>query len=92
MGTRREVLGRVVVVKTNRKSGNGGKGGGRKDNSGKRGVIYSVAEDGTRTELALLNGATFLDGATFTDLSRKLRRTGLIPQHVTLNKSGETKF
>ncbi len=86
MGTERHVFSRVVVVKPYRKSGNGAKGGGRKDNSGKLGTIYSLGGDGTRTELAKA------DGTTFTDLSRKLRGTGFIPQHVTLNKSGETHF
>ncbi len=86
MGTERTPLNRVVVIKPWRKHGNGAKGGGRKGNSGKRGVIYSVATDDTRTELASL------EGTTFTDLSRQLRATGLIPQHVALNKSGETHF
>ncbi len=85
MGTERIQLRRVVVVKTQRK-GNGAIGGGRKGNSGKQGVIYRLEDDGTRTELASQ------DGATFTDLSRKLRATGFIPGHVSINKSGETKF
>ncbi len=86
MGTERHVFSRIVVVKPYRKSGNGAKGGGRKCNSGKLGTIYSLAQGGARTELAKAEGATFID------LSRKLRGTGLIPQHVTLNKSGETHF
>ena len=86
MGTERHVFSRLVVVKPYRKSGNGAKGGGRKGNSGKLGTIYSLAEGGVRTELASA------DGTTFADLSRKLRATGFIPQHVSLNKSGETHF
>ena len=86
MGTERHVFSRLVVVKPYRKCGNGAKGGGRKGNSGKRGTIYSLAEGGARTELASA------DGTTFTDLSRKLRATGFIPEHVSLNKSGETHF
>ncbi len=86
MGTERQVYSRVVFVKPYRKNGNGAKGGGRKGNSGKLGTIYSIAVDGARTELAKA------DGTTFTDLSRNLRGTGFIPQHVALNSRGETRF
>lgn len=82
----REMLGRVVVIKTRRKHGNGAVGGGRKNSSGKTGIIYQVGEDGKRTELARANGTTF------TDLSRQLFKTELIPRDVTINSSGETAF
>lgn len=91
MGTVRTPLHRVVVIKTWRKNGNGAKGGGRKGNSGKRGRIYQVNTDNTRTELA------FEEGSSFTELSHKLRARKidnklLIPEYVSLNKSGETHF
>jgi hypothetical protein len=85
MGTQRLLLNRVVVVKPWRKHGNGAKGGGRQGTSGKKGTIFQL-ENGTQTELKTETGSTF------TDLSRKLRSSGLIPQHVALNKSGETRF
>ena len=91
MGTKREVLGRVVVVKPWRKSGNGGKGGGRQNNSGKRGVIYQVNPDGSRTELARDEGATFSD-LTRKLFAKRLDNKRLIPDGVALNKSGETFF
>jgi len=86
MGTERTLLNRIVVIKTWRKHGNGAKGGGRQGSSGKQGTIFQMESDGTRTELA-----TESEG-TFTNLSRKLRKSGFIPQHVALNKSGETRF
>lgn len=92
MGTRRTTLNRVVVIKSWRKHGNGAKGGGRQGSSGKKGQIFQVEDDGTRTVLQLGKDVDVLTGATLADLSRKLRSTGLIPQHVTLNSSGETHF
>ena len=85
MGTERISFNRVVVVSAKRK-GNGAIGGGRKDISGKKAVIWQRHPDGTRTELATACGSTIKD------LSRKLRATGFIPQHVSLNSSGETSF
>lgn len=86
MGTQRPLLNRLVVIKSWRKHGNGAKGGGRQGSSGKKGTIYQIERDGTRSELA-----TESEG-TFTNLSRKLRKSGFIPQYVALNKSGETRF
>ncbi len=88
MGTERTSLRRVVIIKPYRKSGNGAKGGGRKGNSGKRGVIYDLAADGTHIEPALASAT----GTTMTTLSRILRKTGFIPEYVSINKSGETYF
>jgi hypothetical protein len=82
----REKLGRKVVVTTYRKHGNGAVGGGRRGQSGKRGIIYSVAADGTETELAQR------EGPTFKKLSKKLFATKFIPPYVAINRSGETIF
>ena len=92
MGTERTILNRVVVIKSWRKHGNGAKGGGRQGSSGKKGQIFQVADDGTRTALELAKDIDVLTGTTFADLSRKLRGTGLIPQHVALQSRGETHF
>ena len=81
----RELLGRVVKISTQRKS-NGAVGGGRKNTSGKKGVIYQVGKVGARTELATVSESTFKT------LSRELRKTGYIPQYVALNSYGETLF
>ncbi len=88
MGKERTSLRRVVIIKPYRKSGNGAIGGGRKGNSGKRGVIYALAADGTHIEPALASAT----GPTMTSLSRILRKTGFIPEHVSINSSGETYF
>jgi hypothetical protein len=82
----REKLGRKVVVKTFRKHGNGAVGGGRRGQSGKKGTIYSIAVDGTLTELA------YEEGTSFTDLSQKLFATKFIPLYVAIKRSGETFF
>lgn len=79
-------LGRKVIIKTHRKFGNGAKGGGRKGQTGKRGIIYKICEDGTEAELACI------DESTFKTLSKKLFATGLIPRHVAINSSGETLY
>lgn len=88
MGTQRTPIGRVVVVKTHRKEGNGAKGGGRKGNTGKKGIIYDLAPDGSYVEPPLAERK----GGTFTELKKELRSTRLIPPHVALNKCGETVF
>ncbi len=92
VGTERTAHNRVVVIKSWRKHGNGAKGGGRQGSTGKKGQIFQVATDGTRTALKLSKDADTLTGATFADLSRKLRGTGLIPRHVALNSRGDTHF
>ncbi len=79
-------LNRVIVVKTLRKS-NGAVGSRRKGTSGKKATIYQLAADGKTRKETL----TTQEGATLKDLSRKLRGTGLLPQHVTLGKD-ETYF
>jgi hypothetical protein len=79
-------VGRKVVVKPYRKHGNGGFGGGRKGQTGKRGIIYEVVEDKEPQELMRFEEPTF--GA----LKKKLFGPGCVPTYVTINKSGETVF
>ncbi|GEM_PF-2651416 len=79
-------LGRKVIIKTHRKFGNGAKGGGRKGQTGKRGIIYKICGDGTQAELVCI------DESTFKTLSKKLFATGFIPRNVTINPNGETFF
>jgi len=78
-------LGRKVVVKTHRKHGNGAVGGGRKNSTGKRGIIYGIKGD---KEVEL----TRCDASTFRELKRKLYETGYIPRNVSISSSGETAF
>lgn len=93
MGTEHKLLGRVIVITQGwRKHGNGGVGGGRQGSTGKRGQIFQVASDGTRTALDLGGGTLEFTGTTFKDLSRKLRATGLIPPHVAIDKKEDTSY
>lgn len=82
----REKLGRRIVVKTDRKEGNGAKGGGRKGNSGKKATIFQIDDRGKETELALCRAGTF------TELKRDLYRTGHVPNYVQISKDHETLF
>jgi len=81
-----EPLGRKIIVKTDRKEGNGGKGGGRKGNTGKKATIVERDSEGKETTLAECKGSTFVD------LKRKIRKTGYVPSYVQINSSGETLF
>ena len=81
-----ESLGRKVVVKAYRKHGNGAKGGGRKGQTGKKGSIYQLGNDGNCTKLATC------EEPNFTELSKKLFATNFIPRHVRINSNGETHF
>ena len=81
----RVALGRLIVVKTKRKS-NGAVGSGRKNNTGKVGTIYQLDERGNKTELAQRAGTTFRE------LSKKLHATGFIPRDVAINSRGKTEF
>lgn len=81
----RKTLNRTVTVTAQRK-GNGAIGGGRKGHSGKKGVIKGLDESGKQVELARATGTTMKD------LSRELRKTGLIPEYVSLNSKGDTTF
>lgn len=81
----RAMLGRIVTITAKRK-GNGAIGGGRKGSSGKKGVIYQVDDAGKKTELARASGATLKE------LSRELRKTGFIPEYVSLKSKGDTAY
>lgn len=85
MWNEKPCLNRIVEISTQRKS-NGAVGGGRKGNSGKKGVIYQLDQKGVKTELARA------EGPTFRALSRNLRSTGFLPNHVAINSHGETAF
>lgn len=82
----RAQLGRKIVIKTDRKEGNGAKGGGRKGNTGKKATVYQVDNGGAPIELAECRGSTF------TDLKRNLYKTGFVPNYVEIKKSEETLF
>mgnify|MGYP001764475076 CR=1 FL=1 len=81
----REPLGRVIVIKTARKS-NGAVGSRRKGNSGKTGWIYAIEPNGKRKELACV------DGSTFSDVSKKLRETSLVPTWVAIKSHEDTHY
>lgn len=82
----RECLGRTIVVKSYRKSGNGAVGGGRKGNSGKKGTIYGTDESGKEVILAQCRAPTFRE------LSRELFATKLVPSGISIQRKGETRF
>lgn len=79
-------LNRVIVVTSYRKHGNGAVGSGRKNETGKRGEVSQIAEDGGR--LMILK----VEAPTLKALSIKLRGFGGVPEHVSINKKGETFF
>lgn len=79
-------LHRVIVVKPYRKHGNGAIGGGRKGQTGKRGIIYQCDERGNRQELARY------EQPTFRALSQKLFATGHVPRHIAIKQKGDTYF
>ena len=87
MGRQREVLGRVVVVKSYRKHGNGAIGSGRKQSTGKRVFVYKVHDDGTRE---LIGSA---EEPTLAAAMKPLRAAQLVPTWVTVkNNSDEIHF
>jgi len=87
MGTEHKVLGYVVEMRTWRKHGNGAKGGGRQGSSGKKAALYKTDAAGKRE---LVDSA---EGSSAKDAQKNLRKkTGLIPQHVSINSHGETRF
>jgi hypothetical protein len=78
-------LNRVIKVTTFRKS-NGAVGSKRKNNTGKRATIYQKIIGGNE----LIVFAT--EKPNFRELSRDLHGRGGVPQHVSINKNGETHF
>jgi hypothetical protein len=77
--------GRTITVSPYRKSGNGAVGSGRQQNSGKRGVVTQKSDDGT--SLVVIK----TEAPTFRELSKKLHGLG-VPNHVSINKNGETHY
>jgi hypothetical protein len=76
-------VGLIIVVTTFRKS-KGGKRDGRSNSSGKRGQIFRNSNGQCGEKL-------FDDkGATFAELSKKLRKTGLIPEYAAIKHCGVT--
>jgi len=90
MGTRHEVLGRVVVIKKGdrNKHGNGAKGSGRQNGTGMNAYLYQFDKDGNRTLVASVTGSTFKD------VKQNLRAAapGMIPPHVAIKDDEETHF
>lgn len=82
----RPKLGKTVTIKTHRKHGNGAKGGGRQGGSGKKAEISQTKADGTTVIVYTA------EKPTFRELSRNLHGPGGVPQHVSINKNGETHF
>jgi hypothetical protein len=89
MGIRHKVFGRVVVIKADRsKHGNGAKGGGRKNGTGREAALY---EEDAAGELKLL---VSVNGSSNKDAAQKLRAAapGKIPPRVDITHLGETRF
>lgn len=88
MGTRREVLGYVIVVRPYRKLGNGAKGGGRQGSSGKRCSLFKINDKTQKRELVVETA-----GGTAAEALRRLREsTRVIPTYVSISGHGETYF
>lgn len=87
MGTHREMLGYVVVMKPWRKHGNGAKGGGRQASTGKKCTLYKLDDRGNRELVASVEGSTAKAVAKELRVANKF-----IPPHVSINQSGETFF
>ncbi len=87
MGTKREPLGYVVVMKSWRKHGNGAKGGGRQGSTGKKCSLFKLDAKGNRELVAST------EGSTAKAVTKELRTANkIIPPYVTINQSGETFF
>jgi len=82
----KRLFSKKVVIKTQRKDRYRNKKDGRIGSTGKKGIIYSCASDGTETELVKISAPTFKA------LSRLLRKTGLIPVNLVLKHNGVTEF
>jgi hypothetical protein len=79
-------LNRVVVVSTDRKHGNGAVGGGRQGTSGKKAKVYQKYPDKDRKLLLEI------EAPTFSALSKELHKPGRVPNHIPINKKGETNY
>jgi hypothetical protein len=74
-------LGLTIEIKTHRKEGNGAKGGGRKGNTGKKGIITKQGEE-----------PITVTGNTARELLGKIRKQFKIPPHVSINQKGMTSL
>lgn len=77
--------GRTITISPYRKSGNGAVGSGRKNNSGKRGVVTQADAGGNRVVVIKT------EAPTFCELSKQLHSLG-VPSHVSINKKSETHY
>lgn len=74
-------MGLTITISSDRKHGNGTKGGGRKNTTGKKAV---VKKDGAEEKP--------IRGSTTTDVLRQVREKYKIPHHVQINRKGETRI
>jgi hypothetical protein len=81
------MLGYVVVVKPYRKHGNGAKGGGRQESTGKKCSLFKINE-GWHRELV----ASTVQPTAKAAVKEIRSSTRVIPQHVAINHNGETYF
>ncbi|HBH71597.1 MAG: hypothetical protein UU88_C0004G0035 [Parcubacteria group bacterium GW2011_GWC1_42_11] len=72
-------MGLTIKITTDRKHGNGAKGGGRKNTSGKKAVVSKEGIEDTTVR-----------NSTTTGLLRDLRNQFKIPHSVQINREGET--
>lgn len=86
----RQKMNRIIVITTKRKvrgMGADKMGNERQNETGKVGRIFATDGNGERREQLCKE-----EGATFTDLSKKLHATKLIPRHVAIKHRGETRY
>ena len=76
---------RTITISPYRKNGNGAVGSGRQNNSGKRGVVTQADEVGNSVVVIKT------EAPTFRELSKQLHGLG-VPNHVSINKNGETYY
>lgn len=74
-------IGLTIKISTDRKHGNGAKGGGRKNTSGKKAVVSREGSEDTTVR-----------GSTTTGLLREVRDQFKIPHTVQINRKGETRI
>ncbi len=74
-------LGLTIIISSHRKHGNGAKGGGRKNSSGKKAVVFQKDKD-----------PITLTGSTTSELMKSLRAQFRIPSSIVINPKGETSI
>lgn len=72
-------MGITIKISTHRKHGNGAKGGGRKNSSGKKAVVLQSGQD-----------PVTVVASTATSLIREVRERFRISSDVKINREGET--